>query len=178
MTLRLTGVEAGYGETIVLRDVTVTVPDGSVVALLGANGAGKTTLLRAASGMIPVSRGSFGIDGEDLTGRPVEAFVRHGVAHVPEGRSIFPGMTVRENLVLFAPQGEERDAVERATVAFPPLGERLSQVAGTLSGGEQQMLALARCYVTKPTVVLLDEVSLGLAPKVVDDVFAFLETLV
>jgi len=98
MTLRLSGVEAGYGETIVLRDVTVTVPDGSVVALLGANGAGKTTLLRAASGMLPVSRGSISIDGEDLTGRPVEAFVRHGVAHIPEGRSIFPRMTVRENL--------------------------------------------------------------------------------
>jgi branched-chain amino acid transport system ATP-binding protein len=178
MTLRLTGVEAGYGDTIVLRDVTVTVPDGSVVALLGANGAGKTTLLRAASGMLPVSRGSIAIDGENLTGRPAEAFVRHGVAHIPEGRSIFPRMTVGENLVLFAPQGEERDAVERATEAFPRLGERLSQVSGTLSGGEQQMLALSRCYVTKPAVVLVDEVSLGLAPTVVDDIFAFLETLV
>jgi branched-chain amino acid transport system ATP-binding protein len=178
MTLRLRGVEAGYGEAIVLRDVTVTVPDRSVVALLGANGAGKTTLLRAASGMIPVSSGSIWIDGEDLTGRPVEAFVRHGVAHIPEGRSIFPRMTVRENLVLFAPQGEERDAVERATVAFPRLGERLRQVAGTLSGGEQQMLALARCYVTRPAVAFVDELSLGLAPKIVDDIFAFLETLV
>jgi branched-chain amino acid transport system ATP-binding protein len=178
MTLRLRDIEAGYGQTTVLRGVSLVVPDGAVVALLGANGAGKTTLLRAASGMLPVTRGRVELDGEDLTGARVETIARRGMAHIPEGRSIYPRMTVRENISLFSRRGDEAGAIDRATAAFPRLGERLSQVAGTLSGGEQQMLALARCYVTSPKVILVDEVSVGLAPKVIDEIFAFLETLV
>jgi branched-chain amino acid transport system ATP-binding protein len=178
MTLRLTDIEAGYGDTMVLRDVTLTVPAASVVALLGANGAGKTTLLRAASGMLSVRRGTISIGDEDLTAQPVESFARHGIGHIPEGRSIFPRMTVRENLQLFSPTKDEALAIERATTAFPRLGERFGQMAGTLSGGEQQMLALARCYITQPQVVLVDEPSLGLAPKIVDVIFEFLALLV
>jgi branched-chain amino acid transport system ATP-binding protein len=178
MTLRLSDVEAGYGAAKVLRGVSLTVPDRSVVALLGPNGAGKTTLLRAASGMLPVARGRIELDGEDVTGCRVETIVRKGVGHIPEGRSIFPRMTVRENLTLFAAARRESDAVDAATTAFPRLGQRLQQVAGTLSGGEQQMLALARVYISQPRVILVDEVSLGLAPLIIDEIFSFLETLV
>jgi branched-chain amino acid transport system ATP-binding protein len=178
VTLELRSVDAGYGDALVLHDVTLSVPTGSVVALLGANGAGKTTLLRVASGMLGVRRGSVALNGVDLTSGTIEAFARRGIGHIPEGRSIFPRMTVRENLLLFAPQGDEATALERAIAAFPRLGERVEQMAGTMSGGEQQMLALARCYVTRPEVVLVDEASLGLAPTVVDDIFIFLRQLV
>jgi branched-chain amino acid transport system ATP-binding protein len=178
MTLVLDSVVAGYGNATVLRDVSLTVPTASVTALLGANGAGKTTLLRVASGMLPCRSGRIRYDDEDLTGQPAEVFARHSIGHIPEGRSIFPTMSVRENLVLFCTKGTEEESIERASSAFPRLGERINQMAGTLSGGEQQMLALARCYITKPAVVLVDEVSLGLAPKVVDEIFEFLQSLV
>jgi branched-chain amino acid transport system ATP-binding protein len=178
MSLVLNHVTAGYGDAVVLRDLSLTVPDGSVAALLGANGAGKTTLLRVASGMLPTTTGQVTFDERDLTGAESDAFARAGVGHIPEGRSIFPTMTVRENLLLFAPKGEETIAIEKAVAAFPRLGERLAQRAGTLSGGEQQMLALARVYITAPRVVLVDEVSLGLAPKIVDEIFVFLQELV
>jgi branched-chain amino acid transport system ATP-binding protein len=178
MSLVLNHVTAGYGDAVVLRDLSLTVPDGSVAALLGANGAGKTTLLRVASGMLPTTTGQVTFDERDLTGAASDAFARAGVGHIPEGRSIFPTMTVRENLLLFAPKGEETIAIEKAVAAFPRLGERLAQRAGTLSGGEQQMLALARVYITAPRVVLVDEVSLGLAPKIVDEIFVFLQELV
>jgi branched-chain amino acid transport system ATP-binding protein len=178
MSLVLNHVTAGYGDAVVLRDLSLTVPDGSVAALLGANGAGKTTLLRVASGMLPTTTGQVTFDERDLTGAASDAFARAGVGHIPEGRSIFPTMTVRENLLLFAPKGEETVAIEKAVAAFPRLGERLAQRAGTLSGGEQQMLALARVYITAPRVVLVDEVSLGLAPKIVDEIFVFLQELV
>jgi branched-chain amino acid transport system ATP-binding protein len=177
MTLVLDSVVAGYGNATVLRDVSLTVPTASVTALLGANGAGKTTLLRVASGMLPCRSGRIRYDDEDLTGQPAEVFARHSIGHIPEGRSIFPTMSVRENLVLFCTKGTEDESIERASSAFPRLGERINQMAGTLSGGEQQMLALARCYITKPAVVLVDEVSLGLAPKVVDEIFEFLRKL-
>jgi branched-chain amino acid transport system ATP-binding protein len=167
----LRGVIAGYGETIVLRDVSLAVPDGTVVALLGPNGAGKTTLLRVASGLLSPVAGDIAIDGETVTGEPPHALARRGVCHIPEGRGIFRSLTVRENLSL---QASDTQAVERATSVFPRLGERLSQTAGTLSGGEQQMLALARAYVQSPSVVLLDEVSMGLAPKIVDEIFEFI----
>ena len=176
--LTLRGVVAGYGGAPVLQGVDLTVPDQSVVALLGANGAGKTTLLRAASGMIPTTAGTLEVDGVDLTGKPIERFARAGVSHVPEGRSIFPRMTVRENLLLFSDPSTQDEGIARAVDAFPKLGERLGQVAGTMSGGEQQMLALARCYTRQPRIVLVDEVSLGLAPKVIDEIFEFLERLV
>lgn len=172
---RLDAITAGYGPTPILRDLTITVPDGAVVALLGSNGAGKTTCLRVASGLLRPTEGTISVDGVELVGRPIEHFARSGVCHVPEGRGIFPGMTVRDNLALFTRTGDEQSAVERAVEAFPRLGDRMRQLAGTLSGGEQQMLSLARCYVTQPQVVLLDEVSLGLAPKIVDEIFEFLQ---
>jgi branched-chain amino acid transport system ATP-binding protein len=175
--LTLEGVTAGYGGTTVLRDVDLTVPDSSVVALLGPNGAGKTTLLRVASGLLPPWQGRLLVDGEDVTGRPPHTLAGRGVCHVPEGRGVFPPLTVAQNLELFSPPGQERESRERAVEAFPILGARLNQVAGTMSGGQQQMLALARSYVTNPHVVLLDEVSMGLAPIIVDEIFEFLERM-
>ena len=172
----LDGIVAGYAETTVLRGVSLAVPEGSVVALLGANGAGKTTLLRVASGLLRPTAGRLTLDGVDVTGHRPHQLAAAGVCHVPEGRGVFPSLTVRENLALQAGSGG-RDGVARAVDAFPRLGERMSQTAGTLSGGEQQMLALARAYVANPRLMLLDEVSMGLAPKIVDEIFVFLDRL-
>jgi branched-chain amino acid transport system ATP-binding protein len=130
-----------------------------------------------ASGLLAPSAGQLVLDGEDVTGWSSDRLARAGVCHVPEGRGVFPGLSVRENLRLQAPAARERVAVARATDAFPRLGERVDQTAGTLSGGEQQMLALAHAYVAEPTVVLLDEVSMGLAPRVVDEIFEHLRAL-
>jgi branched-chain amino acid transport system ATP-binding protein len=177
MTFKLERIVAGYGEAAVLRDVSLAVPDGCVVALLGPNGAGKTTLLRVASGLVQPSAGDVLLDGRSLRGNGSDAFARVGICHVPEGRGIFRSMTVKDNLLLQAPDGHEADALGQAVDAFPRLGERLHQRAGTLSGGEQQMLAIARAYLANPALVLLDEVSLGLAPKVVDEIFGFLGRL-
>lgn len=173
----LRAIEAGYDGTIVLRDVDLIVPPGAVVALLGPNGAGKTTLLRVASGLLPAVKGRVLVDGDDVTGRPTHEFARRGICHIPEGRAIFATMTVRENLALQSSRGEEEQGRDRAVEVFPVLGERLDQVAGTLSGGEQQMLALARAYLSNPRFVFLDEVSLGLAPRIVEEIFAFLQRL-
>jgi branched-chain amino acid transport system ATP-binding protein len=175
--LALEDVVAGYGGTTVLRGVDLVVPDFSVVALLGANGAGKTTLLRVASGLLAPTAGRLLLDGEDVTGAAPHQLAERGVCHVPEGRGVFGSLTVRENLLLQSPPGREAESVERAAEVFPKLGQRLDQLAGTMSGGEQQMLALARSYVQDPRVVLLDEVSMGLAPKIVDEIFDFLATL-
>ncbi|MCW2499669.1 MAG: livF [Frankiales bacterium] len=175
--LFLEGITAGYGSTTVLRDVDLVVPSGSVVALLGPNGAGKTTLLRVASGLLRPTEGRLLLDEQDVTGLKPNRLQALGMCHVPEGRGVFPTMTVRENLELQVLDGDRREAVDRAVSAFPRLGERLSQVSGTMSGGEQQMLALARTYVQRPSVVLLDEVSMGLAPKIVDEIFEFLARL-
>jgi branched-chain amino acid transport system ATP-binding protein len=177
MTFTMRSVSAGYGATTVLRDVSLTVPDGSVVTLLGPNGAGKTTLLRTACGSLCPSKGQIEVDGRSMTGRPVYQYARAGICHVPEGRGLFRTLTVRENLRLQAPRGQEDESIERAATVLPALGRRLDQVAGTLSGGEQQMLALARAYISDPTLVFLDEVSMGLAPKIVDEIFSFLDTL-
>jgi branched-chain amino acid transport system ATP-binding protein len=176
--LELRNIAAGYDTGLVLRDINLTVPDASVVALLGANGAGKTTLLKVASGQLRPSSGSVLLDGRDMTGQRPDRLARRGVCHVPEGRGIFPSLSVADNIRLQAPPGTDRKSVvERVAQAFPRLGERLTQRAGTMSGGEQQMLALARAYVCNPEVVLLDEVSMGLAPKVVDEIFAHLRRL-
>lgn len=175
--LMLDRLSAGYEGSRVLHEVSLAVPPGSVVALLGANGAGKTTLLRVASGLLRPTSGRVLVDGVDMAGASPNALVRRGVCHVPEGRGVFPNLTVRENLALQAFANSEHAAIERATRAFPRLGQRLSQVAGTMSGGEQQMLALARAYVQSPRFILLDEVSMGLAPKIVDDIFEFLGLL-
>lgn len=174
---RLEHVTAGYADTTVLRDVSVAVPSGRVVALLGPNGAGKTTLLKVASGLLKPSTGEVRFDGKRLTRRPADEFARAGICHIPEGRGIFRSMTVRDNLLLQSAPGEEAAAVERAIEIFPRLGERLSQRAGTMSGGEQQMLAVTRAYLANPQLVLLDEVSLGLAPIVVDEIFDFFHRL-
>ena len=175
--LELRNVTAGYGRHTVLRNVDLRVPDHSVVALLGPNGAGKTTLLRVASGLLGVDSGSLVVNGEDATGWPAHRLAGAGICHVPEGRGIFRALTVRDNLRLQAPPDVDRRAAEVAAAAFPRLGERLEQRAGTMSGGEQQMLALAHAYVAGSPMVLLDEVSMGLAPKIVDEIFVFLREL-
>lgn len=173
----LRNVSAGYDTGRVLHDVSLVVPPGAVVALLGPNGAGKTTLLRVASGLLRAQSGEVLLDGRKLTAAPTHAFAAAGVCHVPEGRGIFATLSVADNLVLQSPPGREKKSRERVTRVFPRLGERLDQPAGTLSGGEQQMLALARAYLAEPRVVLLDEVSMGLAPKIVDEIFDYLKLL-
>jgi len=175
--LELRNVVGGYGDTTVLRDVSLQVPDSSVVALLGPNGAGKTTTLRIASGLLRPRTGAVFLDGDDISKVSPHRRVAAGICHIPEGRGIFPSLTVRDNVVIYSPRGQEKQAWDRAVETFPVLGSRRRQIAGTLSGGEQQMLALARAYVANPRVVLVDEASLGLAPLVVDDIFAFLEKL-
>jgi branched-chain amino acid transport system ATP-binding protein len=175
--LVLDGIRAGYAGTAVLRDVSLTVPAGSVVALLGPNGAGKTTLLKVASGLLAPDAGRVSLSGHDVTAEPSHARAALGLCHVPEGRGIFPSLTVRQNIALHASAGGEAAAVEVAVEAFPALGQRLGQVAGTLSGGEQQMLALSAARVRHPSVILLDEVSMGLAPQVIDQIFGFLTEL-
>ncbi len=176
--LELTNISAGYDTGLVLRNVNLTVPPSSVVALLGANGAGKTTLLRVASGQLRPTTGSVSLEGKDMTGKRSEQLARRGLCHVPEGRGIFPSLTVAENIRLQTPPGvDKRKAIRNVAEVFPRLGERLDQRAGTMSGGEQQMLALARAYISSPSVVLLDEVSMGLAPRIVDDIFVYLRRL-
>ena len=173
--LELEGITAGYGETVVLRDVSLSVPDSGVVALLGPNGAGKTTTLRAASGLIRPISGRVLLDGEDVTGLKPYAMARRGLCHLPEGHGIFPSLTVKENIVLNSPKGKERESLVRAGDQFPVLAARLGQQAGSLSGGEQQMLSLVRAYLTNPRIVVVDEASLGLSPLLVDQVFDALE---
>ncbi len=169
---------AGYGDTQVLRDVSFDVPASTAVALLGPNGAGKTTLLRAISGIITPTKGRVFLSGEEIQRRRPEEITRRGLCHIPEGRGIFPSLTVEENLVLQSIKGQERDAKDQATAAFPQLAPRLRQLAGSLSGGEQQMLALARTYLSRAEIIVVDEASLGLAPLVVDRIFAALTAIV
>ncbi|HWE65086.1 MAG TPA: ATP-binding cassette domain-containing protein [Acidimicrobiales bacterium] len=175
--LQLLDVSAGYDGSTVVHHVTVDVPDGSVVALLGPNGAGKTTSLRVAAGLLSPTRGRVVLDGMDVTRRPPYERAQRGLCLIPEGRGIFAALSVRENLVLQVTDGAEADLIDRAAQAFPRLGKRLNQIAGTLSGGEQQMLALARAHLARAKVVLLDEVSMGLAPVIVDEIFEFIAGL-
>jgi branched-chain amino acid transport system ATP-binding protein len=175
--IELRGITAGYGSHTVLRDVSLVIPDNSVVALLGPNGAGKTTLLRVASGLLRPSAGRILVDGVDVTGWPPHRLSELGVCHVPEGRGIFRALSVKDNIRLQANEHFEQDPIAAVAEAFPRLGERLAQRAGTMSGGEQQMLALARAYVAGSKTVLLDEVSMGLAPKIIDEIFEYLHQL-
>jgi branched-chain amino acid transport system ATP-binding protein len=176
--LELVGVEARYGAVQALRGVTLGVADGEIVALLGANGAGKTTTLRAISGLVRRS-GAITFDGRSLARSSPETAARLGIAHIPEGRGTFAELTVRENLRLGAHvrRGSARDDLARVLSYFPWLDERRSQQAGSLSGGEQQMLAVARALMQRPRLLLLDEPSLGLAPIVVAEIFRILRDL-
>jgi branched-chain amino acid transport system ATP-binding protein len=170
--LRLDSVEAGYRDLVAVRDVSLDVRAGEVVALIGANGAGKTTTLRAITGLLPLRRGHIVFDGERLDGRAPSDVVARGIAHVPEGRQLFPTLTVRENLELGGRDRARRAAdLERVFALFPRLHERERQLAGTLSGGEQQMCALGRGLMARPKLLLLDEPSLGLAPVMVSLIF-------
>ena len=176
--VELRNVVSGYGSTTILRDVSLAVPAGTVVALLGPNGAGKTTLLKTISGLLRPTAGSVWLGGVDATTLSPNKRAGHGLCHIPEGRGIFRRLTVRQNLALQADKGQETKAFDLAADAFPVLGQRLNQQAGTLSGGEQQMLAMARTYVRDQRIILVDEASLGLAPILVDSIFAFLRRLV
>ena len=173
--LELDGVSAAYGPFRALFDVSFTVPERSVTALLGPNGAGKTTVARVCSGLLAPTSGRILLEGEDITGVPAWRVARRGVVHAVEGRSVFASLTVEENLVLSFRQALGQNAVaptlERAYGTFPRLGERRRQEAGTLSGGEQRMLSLARVLAAPPRVLIADELSLGLAPIVVDEVY-------
>ncbi|HEY1698218.1 MAG TPA: ABC transporter ATP-binding protein [Trebonia sp.] len=176
--LELHNIDGGYGGTTVLRDVSLSIPAGSVVALLGPNGAGKSTTMRMASGLLRPRSGRVVLDGGDVTAAGPSRRARSGICHIMEGRSIFPSLSVRENLLLQSPRGSSAaEVLERADQEFPQLTKRRKQLAGTLSGGEQQMLALMRAYLARPRVVLVDEASLGLAPVIVDHIFAFLERI-
>jgi branched-chain amino acid transport system ATP-binding protein len=171
--LELEGVDAGYGPFRALFGIDLVVPEGGSVALLGPNGSGKTTVARVASGLVAPTRGSLRVNGEDLTGKPTWAVARAGVLHAPEGRSVFATLTVEENLVLGLDDGGS-DGLADAFAMFPRLGERRTQMAGTLSGGEQRMLSLARVLAQPPRLLIVDELSLGLAPIVVEEVYATL----
>ena len=176
--LEVRDIVAGYGDGVVLQNVSITVPEGQVVALLGPNGAGKTTLLRVISGLHKPHSGQIILGGEDVTTARPWARTRKGLCHIPEGRGIYPSLTVRENLTLHIYKGDAGAAVDKAVSNFPILGEKLNQTAGELSGGQQQMLAVVRSYIAEPRLVLLDEISMGLAPVVVDQLYEFLQKLV
>jgi branched-chain amino acid transport system ATP-binding protein len=179
--LTLSKVNASYDDNHVLHDVSLSVAQGRIVAILGANGAGKSSILRAISGQIRKTSGSIVLEGQELVGKAACQISAAGIAHCPEGRQVFGPMTVRENILLGAftrgDHGAVANDVERMFALFPRLRERAGQLAGTLSGGEQQMLALARALMLRPRVLLLDEPSMGLAPNIVNDVFAIIERL-
>jgi branched-chain amino acid transport system ATP-binding protein len=170
--LELVNVRAGYGAIEALHGVNLQVQRGQVVALLGPNGAGKTTTISVASGLLRPTSGSVHVAGYDVTGVSASALARAGLCTIPEGRGIFPNLTVRENLLMATYEGHSHAQIEERTYArFPRLAERRSQMAGTMSGGEQQMLALARGMATDPAVLMLDELSMGLAPKIVAQLY-------
>jgi len=178
--LEINQLKAAYGQVQVLHGIELKVPKGQVVTLIGSNGAGKTTTMRAISGMLKPTGGTILLGGKSIAGLPAHRIARIGLAHSPEGRRVFPTQTVRDNLLLGAftrltfggrPRGDIRGDLDRALDLFPRLRERQFQLAGTLSGGEQQMLAMARALMLNPDVLLLDEPSMGLAPILVEEVF-------
>ncbi|MEA2418384.1 MAG: branched-chain amino acid transport system ATP-binding protein [Thermoleophilaceae bacterium] len=168
--LRVEGLSAGYGAVEVIWEIDLEVREGEIVALVGSNGAGKTTLLRAVSGLVRISDGEVRFEDAAFTGLRPEQIVTRGVAHVPEGRHLFEGLTVRENLLAGGYAHRDGADLDRAVELFPKLGERMSQLAGSLSGGEQQMCAIARGLMSRPKLLMIDELSLGLAPKLVDEI--------
>jgi branched-chain amino acid transport system ATP-binding protein len=179
--LVLDAVETFYGAIQALKGVSFAVPQGSIVTLLGANGAGKSTTLKCISGLVPAARGTVSFRGQRIDGLACEAIVRRGISHVPEGRELFPELTVLENLKMGAYARSDKRAIqtalERVNACFPILAERRTQLAGTLSGGEQQMLAIGRALMAEPALMLLDEPSLGLAPMLVEEIFAIIRDI-
>src|SRR5215472_2015614 len=177
--LQLNSVTACYGDLQALFGITLQVNEGEIVTLIGANGAGKTTILRVISGIKHPAAGAVLFAGQNVSQLPAHEIVERGISHVPEGRQVFPFLTVKENLALGAytprARAQAKHSFEEQLALFPRLGERLDQLAGTLSGGEQQMVAIARGLMAQPKLLLLDEPSLGLAPKVVDEVFDKIE---
>jgi branched-chain amino acid transport system ATP-binding protein len=183
--LSITNLHAAYGKVEVLHGISLEVPKGKLVTLIGSNGAGKTTTMRAISGMIKPKGGNVTLGGKDITGYDSHRIARAGLAHSPEGRRVFASMSVTDNLLLGAfprytrarPKGDIKRDLDKAMDLFPRLKERQHQLAGTLSGGEQQMLAMARAVMLNPDVVLLDEPSMGLAPILVEEVFRIIQRL-
>lgn len=179
--LEVVGLQAGYGQIEVLHGISLVVEASEVVAVLGANGAGKSTALLTISGLVPTSAGTVCFDGEDITGLPGHAVARKGLAQVPEGRRVFPQMSVEENLLMGAIQVRAKDIRKERMVRvfdlFPKLEQRRAQLAGSLSGGEQQMVAIGRALMADPKMVMLDEPSLGLAPTLVETTFETIVTI-
>jgi branched-chain amino acid transport system ATP-binding protein len=179
--LEIRGLTVRYGGIQALHGVSLTVPEGNIVTLIGANGAGKSTALRAISGLVPASSGTIRFDGNEITGQPAHRIVAAGLAHVPEGRLVFPELTVKENLRMGAYLRRDRKGIaedlEWVCEFFPRLRERLGQQAGTLSGGEQQMLAIGRALMGRPRCLMLDEPSLGIAPLLTETIFSRLVDL-
>jgi branched-chain amino acid transport system ATP-binding protein len=170
--LELRNVRASYGSIEVLHGVNLSVGRGEVVALLGPNGAGKSTMIKVVSGLLRPTSGQLVVGGRDVTGAAASALARAGLCTIPEGRGIFPNLTVRENLLMATFSGHKLSDIEESTYArFPRLSERRTQLAGTMSGGEQQMLSLARALATNPVILLLDELSMGLAPLIVAELY-------
>ena len=179
--LKIEHLSAGYGDVQILWDVSLDVAAAEVVCLIGANGAGKTTLMRCISGLIPVKGGVLRVDGREMNASRPADFVRSGIAHVPEGRRLFKAMSVRDNLLMGAYLSRQGSAIraelERIYSIFPVLGERRSQDAGTLSGGEQQMCAIGRALMGRPRLLLVDELSLGLSPRAAEGLIESLRTI-
>lgn len=179
--LEVDAIDAAYGRIRALQSVSLRVEEGEIVTLIGANGAGKTTTLRAISGLVKTTAGAIRFDGHDITRETPDAIVRRGVGHSPEGRRVFSRMTVRENLELGAytrsSKSEYDEDYERVLATFPRLKERLVQKSGTLSGGEQQMLAMARALMSRPRLLMLDEPSLGLSPILVQTIFGVIKEI-
>jgi branched-chain amino acid transport system ATP-binding protein len=179
MLLEVKNLAVNYGRISAIKDISLTVDEGEIVTLVGANGAGKTTMLKTLSGLRKVAAGSVVFDGDDITKMPGHIRVRRGLCHAPEGRGIFPGMTVAENLQMGAYIHGKPDPadLERVFELFPRLKEREKQAGGTLSGGEQQMLAIGRALMTKPRLLLLDEPSMGLAPQLIQLIFRIIREI-
>jgi len=181
MLLEMQNISVNYGKVSAIRDISMNVPEGSIVTIIGANGAGKSTALRAMSGLSPISSGEIHFDGKRIDRMPAHKIVGNGMAHVPEGRRIFPDLTVEENLRTGAFLRRDKEGVEKdlANVfgRFPRLKERRPQLAKTMSGGEQQMLAIGRALMAKPKLLLMDEPSMGLAPIIVEEIAAIIEEI-
>ena len=179
--LKVSEIDAYYGDMQALRNVSIDVNRGEVVSVIGSNGAGKSTLLKTVSGMLRPRTGSISLNGNEISRAPTSKIVENGISHVPEGRQIFPTMTVLENLEMGAQfprtRKVQRETIEQVFTYFPRLKERLEQKAGTLSGGEQQMLAMGRGLMSLPTLMMLDEPSLGLAPVLVSTIFEIIEQI-